>query len=81
MLWEIIKKEVHEIVISPKFIFTFILCTILILLSVVMGISNYKVDQQEYDRAVVMNRQELENRSSYNEIGVMELKSINNRWS
>jgi ABC-type transport system involved in multi-copper enzyme maturation permease subunit len=74
MLWEIVKKEIHEIIISPKFIFTFVLCTILILLSVIMGISNYGADIKEYDKAVALNRQELENRTSYIDIAAFGIK-------
>ncbi|MCG7851090.1 MAG: ABC transporter permease, partial [Methanosarcinaceae archaeon] len=74
MLRDIIKKEIHEIVISPKFIYTFLLCTILILLSVAIGISNYEADVKEYDKSVALNKQELENRTSYIEIAGYGIK-------
>lgn len=74
MLRDIIKKEIHEIIISPKFIYTFLLCTILILLSVVIGISNYEADVKEYDKSVALNKQELENRTSYIEIAGFGVK-------
>jgi ABC-type transport system involved in multi-copper enzyme maturation permease subunit len=68
MLGEIIKKEIREIITSAKFIVTFVLCAILVLLSVVMGISNYNADQREHDRAVALNKQGLESRHSIFEV-------------
>ncbi|KPK95812.1 hypothetical protein AMJ80_03470 [bacterium SM23_31] len=65
MLRDIIKKEILETITSPKFVFTFLLCTILILLSVVTGINNYKAEKQEYDAAFRLNRENLESQPSY----------------
>lgn len=74
MLREIIRKEIHEVITSPKFIFTFVLCTILILLSVIMGISDYSADIKEYDKAIALNKQELEARTSYIDIAAFGIK-------
>ena len=65
MLRDIIKKEIQDTIMSPKFVFTFLLCTILILLSVYTGISNYVAEQKEYSAAVALNRKNLENQQSY----------------
>ena len=65
MLRDIIKKEIQDTIMSPKFVFTFLLCTILILLSVYTGISNYLAEQKEYSAAVALNRKNLENQQSY----------------
>ena len=63
MLKNIIKKEILEIITSPKFIFTFLLCAVLILLSVYTGIVNYRSDQAEYSTAVALNKKNLESQS------------------
>ena len=66
MLKDIIKKEILETITSAKFVFTFLLCAILILLSVFTGISNYRSDQKEYSAAAVaLNKKNLESQTSY----------------
>jgi len=65
MLKDIIKKEILETITSPKFVFTFLLCAILILLSVFTGISTYRAEKKEFDAAVALNRKNLENQPSY----------------
>jgi len=51
MLRDIIKKEIQEIITSPKFIVTFLLCTALILLSVFTGLSDYRAAYREHSAA------------------------------
>ena len=46
MLRDIIKKEILDNITSPKFVFTFLLCTVLILLSVYTGVANYGAEQE-----------------------------------
>jgi ABC-type transport system involved in multi-copper enzyme maturation permease subunit len=65
MLKDIIKKEILETITSAKFVFTFLLCAILILLSVYTGIVNYRADQKEFSAAVALNKKNLESQSSY----------------
>jgi len=65
MLRDIIKKEILETITSPKFVFTFLLCTILILLSIFTGISNYRAEKKEFDAALALNRKNLESQPSY----------------
>jgi ABC-type transport system involved in multi-copper enzyme maturation permease subunit len=65
MLKDIIKKEILETIISAKFVFTFLLCAILILLSVYTGVSNYSADQKEFSAAVALNKKNLETQPSY----------------
>ena len=60
MLWEIIRKEMLDNISSPKFVFTFLLCTILILLSVYTGVNNYRAELREYNAAVALNKKNLE---------------------
>jgi ABC-type transport system involved in multi-copper enzyme maturation permease subunit len=65
MLKDIIKKEILETITSAKFVFTFLLCAILILLSVYTGIVNYRADQKEFSAAVALNKKNLESQQSY----------------
>lgn len=65
MLRHIIKKEIQDTVISPKFVFTFLLCTILILLSMYVGIHSYRAELKEYRSAVELNKKNLESQSNY----------------
>ena len=65
MLKDIIKKEILETITSAKFVFTFLLCAILILLSVFTGISNYRSDAKEYTAALALNKKNLESQPSY----------------
>ena len=60
MLKHIITKEIWENISSPKFIFTFLLCTVLIVLSVYTGIGQYRADFKEYNSAVALNKKSLE---------------------
>jgi ABC-type transport system involved in multi-copper enzyme maturation permease subunit len=65
MLKDIIKKEIVETITSPKFVFTFLLCAVLILLSVYTGITNYRSEKKEYDAAMALNKKNLESQPSY----------------
>ena len=65
MLKDIIKKEILETITSPKFVFTFLLCAVLILLSVYTGITNYRADKKEYTAAMALNKKNLESQPSY----------------
>ncbi len=65
MLSDIIRKEILDTVNSAKFVITFLLCTVLILLAVYAGISNYRAELREYNAAVALNRKNLESQPSY----------------
>jgi len=52
-------------VLSPKFVFTFLLCTILIILAMFTGISNYRADLKEYNSAVALNRKNLDGQPNW----------------
>ena len=64
MLRNIIKKEIQETITSPKFVFTFVLCSVLILLSVFTGITAYRADKKEYSDAIALNKKNLERATS-----------------
>jgi ABC-type transport system involved in multi-copper enzyme maturation permease subunit len=78
MLRDIIKKEIQDTIMSPRFVFTFLLCTILILLSVYTGINNYQAELKEHSAAVALNRKSLESQQSYGQLAGMGTK-INRR--
>ena len=65
MLKDIIKKEILETITSPKFVFTFLLCAVLILLSVYTGITTYRSEQKENSAGVALNKKNLESQTSY----------------
>lgn len=65
MLKNVVQKEILDNIISPKFVFTFLLCTILIVISVYTGINNYRADLKEYNSAVALNRKNLEGQPSW----------------
>jgi ABC-type transport system involved in multi-copper enzyme maturation permease subunit len=65
MLKDIIKKEILETITSPKFVFTFLLCAVLILLSVYTGITTYRSEQKENSAGMALNKKNLESQTSY----------------
>ena len=74
MLKNIIQKEILDNITSPKFVFTFLLCTILILLAVYTGITNYQAELKEYNSALALNRKSLEGQANYFALGQMGTK-------
>jgi len=65
MLKNIIRKEILDNIVSPKFVFTFLLCTILIILSVYTGIGNYRAELKEYNSAMSLNKKNLDGQPSW----------------
>jgi ABC-type transport system involved in multi-copper enzyme maturation permease subunit len=63
MLGTIIQKELKAIISSPKFIITFSACSIMILLSVWIGIEDYRVGIARTDAALDINYQILKTRT------------------
>jgi len=74
MLRDIITKEIQDTIMSPRFVFTFLLCTILILLSVFTGINNYQAEQKEYSAAVALNRKNLDSQATYGGVAGLGVK-------
>lgn len=60
MLRDIIKKEIQETIATPKFVITFLICKVLILLSIYTGITSYIADQKEHIAALALNKSSLE---------------------
>jgi ABC-type transport system involved in multi-copper enzyme maturation permease subunit len=74
MLRDIIKKEILETITSAKFVFTFLLCAILILLSVSTGVTTYQADQKEFSAAMALNKKNLESQPSYQALAGLGVK-------
>jgi ABC-type transport system involved in multi-copper enzyme maturation permease subunit len=74
MLRDIIKKEIQDTIMSPRFVFTFLLCTILILLAVYTGINNYQAELKEHSAAVALNKKNLESQQGYQQLAGLGTK-------
>ena len=74
MLRDIITKEIQDTIMSPRFVFTFLLCTILILLSIYTGINTYQAEQKEHSAAVALNRKNLDSQVSYQTLAGVGVK-------
>jgi len=68
MLKDIIKKEILDHLLSTKFLFMFIICSALILLSVYMGTAEYLADKKVYDDDVAEVRQTLAPPRTYSDL-------------
>ena len=65
MLTTMIHKELRAILLSPKFTATFIVCTILLLLSVFTGIREYQSNRENYEIATRLTEDELKQETSW----------------
>ena len=65
MFATVILKELKGILVSPKFAATFAVCSILILLSVFIGIREYRSASRQYDEALGLAAQSLRTQSSW----------------
>jgi ABC-type transport system involved in multi-copper enzyme maturation permease subunit len=65
MLAILIQKELRAIILSPKFAGTFLVCSILILLSVFTGIREYRAKMESYNAASMLVKQELMQKTSW----------------
>ena len=74
MLRDIIKKEILDNITSPKFVFTFLLCAVLILLSVYTGVTNYGAEKKEYTAAVALNKKNMESQPNYTSLAGIGIK-------
>jgi ABC-type transport system involved in multi-copper enzyme maturation permease subunit len=74
MLRDIIKKEILDNITSPKFVFTFLLCAVLILLSVYTGVANYTAEKKEFTAAVALNKKNMESQPNYSSLAGIGIK-------
>ncbi|MEZ5358112.1 MAG: ABC transporter permease subunit [Candidatus Zixiibacteriota bacterium] len=65
MLGSIIEKELKGILQSPKFFATFAVCSLLMLLSVYIGVKEYNAQVEQYENALSLNNQQLAESTSW----------------
>ena len=59
------EKELKSIVLSPKFVATFGVCSLLIILSIFVGIQEYKNEVDQYNTAVQLSDQQMRGETSW----------------
>ena len=65
MFVTLFEKELKAILLSPKFVATFGVCSVLILLSVFIGIQEYKASVDQYETALQLAEQEVREATSW----------------
>ena len=65
MFGTLVEKELKAIILSPKFVATFGVCSVLILLSVFIGIQEYKASVSEYETAIELADDNVRTASSW----------------
>jgi len=75
MFTALVTKELRAIILSPKFVATFSLCSILILLSTYIGIRGYQASVRQYEAANRLTDQRLHNATAWPAVnGRVDLK-------
>ncbi len=69
MFVTLVEKELKNALLSPKFVATFAACTVLILISILAGIIEYRSGSAQYAAATALVNQELSEASSWNQVG------------
>lgn len=65
MLKTLIEKELKAILLSPKFTATFAVCSVLIVLSIFVGIQDYRASVKQYETATALVEQEMREQTSW----------------
>lgn len=68
MLKTLIHKELKAILLSPKFFTTFGICSLLLLISVFIGIKEYQAQVKQYDTGVNLANQEISEETSFRDL-------------
>jgi ABC-type transport system involved in multi-copper enzyme maturation permease subunit len=71
MFMTIVRKELQTLFHSPRFLILFGVCSLLILLSVHVGINEYEVSVQQYDAARTLVSQQLQEKRSWSSFDTM----------
>jgi ABC-type transport system involved in multi-copper enzyme maturation permease subunit len=58
-------KELRSIILSPKFIGTFLVSSFLILLSIYIGINDYRQSQSSHEESIKLSEEEMQARTSW----------------
>ncbi|MFA8344290.1 MAG: ABC transporter permease [Rhodothermaceae bacterium] len=70
MFSTLVQKELKLIIQSPKFLLTFLICFVLVILSVFIGINEYKAAQKQYETVRELDKQDIENARSWMSVSV-----------
>ena len=65
MITTLIEKELKSIILSPKFVATFAVCSVLILLSVFVGIKEYRQFTKQYEAAKQLADQRMQEQTNW----------------
>ena len=65
MFATLIEKELKSIILGPKFVATFIVCSILILLSIFIGVQEYRAAVKSYEAGVQLVDEEMQEATSW----------------
>ncbi len=65
MLGTLVRKELKNMIAGPKFAATFLACAVLILLSIYVGIVDFRADMKQYETAVQLEQQQLQEQYSW----------------
>lgn len=65
MFTTLFEKELKSILLSPKFVATFGVCSLLILLSVFIGVQEYKASVAQYETATQLTEREISEETSW----------------
>lgn len=68
MFGTLVRKELKSIILSPKFAATLAVCSILMLLSVFIGIQEYRQATAQYETAVQLADQRMQERTSFHSV-------------
>jgi ABC-type transport system involved in multi-copper enzyme maturation permease subunit len=68
MLKLIIEKEIRDIIGSTKFIITFAVCAVFVILSFYSGVANYKTSMAQYEAAKAENIRQIEGLTDWFEV-------------
>ena len=71
MVLTLIEKELKAILLSPKFVSVYSVCSILILLSIYLGIMEYKASMAYYESVNANNAQEMRDIRSWMDLGTI----------
>ena len=68
MFWHLVKKELLAIIQSPKFVVTFGTVSFLIILSVLIGIGDYKSKVEQYNTAEQLTKEQISQSTSWHSV-------------
>ena len=74
MFKTLIEKELKNIVLSPKFAATFAVCSILLLLSVFIGVREYKQFVNQYDAAKKLSDQQMQEQTNWRSLQTVSFR-------